>query len=116
MRTIYSKISGVTFDDRQKLIKKYAKDNASLYIQPEPENKYDKNAMALYIQSGFSIFKKFHKLGYIDSELVNEGFCFQQEVKILNVTGGGFLSKKNYGVNIEITILDESDEGYCEQS
>ena len=75
MRTIYSKISGVTFDDRQQLIKKYAKDGASIFIQPEPENEYDKNAMALYIQSGFSIFKKYHKLSYVDTGLVSEDVC-----------------------------------------
>ncbi len=113
MRTIFSKISGVTFDNRQSLIKKYAKNDASLYIKKEPQNKYDKNAMSLYIQSGFSIFKKFHKLGYINADLVAEDVCFKQEVKIIKVTGGGLFSKKNYGVNIELTILDQGDKGYC---
>jgi hypothetical protein len=112
MRTIYDTVRGVTFENRQALIKKYARNGQIISIQPEPNNKHDKNALAIYIQSGLWIFKKFHHIGYINADLANEGLCFQQEAKILKVTGGGIFSKKNYGVSIELTILDENDEGY----
>ena len=105
---MYTSIKGVTFDNRQKLIKRYAKDGVSIYIKDEPENKYDKNAKAFYIQRGFFIFKKLHKLGYIDTVLANEGLCFKKEAKIHKVIG----VKEVYAVNIELTILEEGDEGY----
>ena len=112
MRTIKSKISGVTFENRQNLIKKYARVGKSIYVQSEPDNKHDKNAKAIYIESGFWIFKKFHKLGYINANIAEEDICIREEAKIIDVTGGGFFRKKLYGVNIELTILEPDEEGY----
>ncbi len=51
------RLSGVTYDDRQVLIKKL-KPKEPLIIRREPENLFDRNAIAVYNNKGF-------KLGYI---------------------------------------------------
>ena len=59
MRIIKSKIAGVFFEDRQNLIKQYARDGKYLYIRPKSDDKYEEKTYALYVKSGFWIFKSF---------------------------------------------------------
>lgn len=91
------KISGVTFDDRQKFISKL-NDNEELKLVREPENEHDKDAIAVYNQ-------KDEKLGYIPASFngklsyqIDNGTFFK--VTVSQVTGGGI--GMNFGLNIFI--------------
>jgi len=48
MKTIVCKVSGVTFDSRQEIIAKLTGDEPCR-IQPEPDNKFDPNALAVLV-------------------------------------------------------------------
>lgn len=105
----HSKIVGVTFDDRQSVI---AQLNGSepLRVRREPENKFDKNAVAIDAYLGEDIWAP---IGYIakdkNSDLVRVldggGSVF---IKIASLTGGGKDAKgkeKSRGVNISLEYV-----------
>ena len=91
----HTKIVGVTHGNRQQLIKSL-KIGDVLTFQREPNNQYDRNAIAIMTTTG-------EQLGYISKELAEKlapkmdiGINF--EVKVSNITGG--TNGMNYGVNI----------------
>ena len=96
-----TKIVGVTFGNRQALIRKLGK-GESLELVREPKNSFDSNAVA--IKKG-----KDH-LGYVKRELASSlaremdaGHLFT--VVVSSITGGGY--NTSHGANIRITRLDE---------
>jgi single-stranded-DNA-specific exonuclease len=64
MRRMYVKVAGVTFDSRQSLIAKL-RGNEPCRIVPEPENPYDKNALAVQVAMGEGV----EHIGYVPREL-----------------------------------------------
>lgn len=117
MNSFYTKIAGVTFDGRQDIIEKL-NDNGKLLcgqklkLEMEPNNPYDKNAIAVFQPDTM------HKLGYIGKELaatmalkMREGIRYNAEVS--QVTGGTGYS---YGINIVIReemkpVFENKDTG-----
>lgn len=102
--TYKSKIVGVTFEGRQAVIA-LLKGKEPLRVRREPENEYDKKAVAVdaYINEGWA------PIGYIAKDkntdiaatldAGNEVF-----IKIASVTGGG---DKSFGVNIALEYIKE---------
>jgi len=93
-----TKIVGSTFCNSQQKISGL-KQNDELRVVAEPENKFDPNAVAVYILET--------KLGYIPRETAskivsdvvkNKVTCFVSEVT------GGTGGKENYGCNIVLNI------------
>jgi hypothetical protein len=125
INTIRSKVAGVTFhnDDgssRQRIIRKFCRDRKSLYVLPEPNNPYSKNAIGLWVRgTRLIVFPARYQVGYVNDELAAELTRFIHNgwgisARILEVTGGGWFRKPTRGVNIEITLepveCAESDE------
>ena len=110
MAKYFSKVVGVTRDNddgssRQYAIRKFCRPGEPLTLIREPQNKFDKNAISIWVH-GKNLFRNGDfQIGYIKTELAEEiapridaGWTITAEVK--EVTGGGDLT---YGCNIEIT-------------
>lgn len=109
MAAFNTKLVGVTKPapdgtDRQRIIAKFVSEGMILELKPEPENKYDKNAIGVWIHvKGFFSNKRFH-IGYISAEIADRLSGEIQggkevKAKVKNVTGG---SGRALGVNISI--------------
>jgi len=100
IKTFYSKVSGVSHKnddgiDRQEIIRQYCKAGIPLILQKEPENKFDPNATAIYIEINF----KKHQIGYVPSETNRNLKIEKYNVSIKNITGGT-RDQMTLGVNI----------------
>lgn len=86
-RILNTKVSGVTFEGRQAHIAKL-RGNEPCRIVPEPENKYDPNALAVHVACEGQVYH----VGYVPKELAAqvaphlEGEALM--VKISEITGG----------------------------
>ena len=96
---MHTKIVGVTFENRQNLLKKLKVDD-KLQLIREPNNTYDKNAVAVY----YGV----NQLGYIGAQLakyiahrMDAGTRYQCTVSA--VTGGTDGNK--YGANITLEVI-----------
>ena len=97
--SFFTKVVGVTFENRQQYVKK-CQVGDKLELIRDRYNIYDKNAIAVYLGN--------NQLGHISRELaeklaprMDRGENFICHVS--NVTGGG---DKNYGVNIEVIMVN----------
>lgn len=95
---ITTKIAGVTFENRQNYVKKLRVGEKVKLIR-EPNNKYDKNAVAVYNLNN-------NQLGYIPKELAKSISDKMSAEEIPNaivkyIAGGNGL---NYGATLEITF------------
>lgn len=109
MGQFFTKLVGVTSfgpegTDRQRVIAKYCRKGLSLTLTPEPDNKFDENAIGAWIKVRRFFSTKSYHIGYISSDIAYRLSSEIQggkdvEAKIKDVTGGG---SKAYGVNIEI--------------
>jgi hypothetical protein len=107
-KAFYSKVSGVTYpnddgSDRQKIIKKNCKPGMPLILQYEPDNKYDKNAIAIFIE----VKAKRFQIGYVSSAAARDLRIERYTVTIKEITGGT-RDQKTLGVNILFTPKLES--------
>ena len=114
MYSFYSKIAGTTFDGRQDIIEELSdcgmlNSGQSLFLKREPENPYDRNAIAILHPSTMQ------QLGYIEKNLAAEmaakmdtGTRYSAEVSQL--TGG---TGYRYGVNI--ILYENSNERIPEE-
>ena len=102
----YTKIVGVTFknDDgssRQNILETLSKlnsDNRDIVLKREPENAYDKNAIAIYFKNS--------RIGFFSKELAKEISIEMDKgvnytASISTITGGGDYS---FGCNIKVDI------------
>ncbi len=101
----FSKLVGVSFEGRQDLIKELS-GSEELRFRREPDNEYDKNAVAVdaLIKGEVAYGEDWKPVGYIAKDkntelakILDDGKHAQ--VKIGDITGG---DDKAYGVNIEI--------------
>ena len=104
-RTIHTKIVGVTFEDRQSVIKNLEKDSELLLIR-EPSNPKDRNAIAVYWGS--------KKLGYLSREEAAQYASGLDHSKITSlpaiitaITGS---EETNLGVNIRFQLPDKASK------
>ena len=98
---MFSKIVGVTFDNRQDGIKSLSVGQRLILIR-EPENPHDCNAIKVWTEDGYG-------LGYISANLA-EQFApamdkgIEYSCEVMSLTGGGDL---NHGANIKIIKIEE---------
>lgn len=102
--SFYTKIVGVTFEERQDFIKNLV-EGAKVKLIREPENTFDPFAIAVYVDT--------LKIGYLKKELahhlsksLDEGIEYTGRVS--QVTGGQ--NEKNYGVNLFIKKVSVDNE------
>jgi hypothetical protein len=121
VQRVRTKVAGVTFrnadgSSRQRIIRAFCRAGEPLYVTPEPNNPYSKNALGLWVQgTEFIVAPARYQIGYVNNrlaahfrKLIDEGWAIS--ARILNVTGGGWIWKRTRGVNIEVTLeLDEDD-------
>ena len=95
---IYTKIRGVTYDNRQAFIKELSAGDL-LFLKRETDNPYDENAIAFFNERGY-------KLGYISKNIarwvapmIDDNIIISAMVQ--NITGGSGL---NYGVDVLLKI------------
>ena len=111
-RTLNTKVAGVTFEGRQAYIAKLS-GGEPCRIVPEPDNKYDPNALAVHVSHNGTIYH----VGYIPKELAAEiAPHLDGEAIICSIAGitGGFQLGDTedyaaYGllIRIELPGLDE---------
>lgn len=108
----HTKIVGVTFEGRQEVIKSKCKEGIELELRREPDNKYDKNAVAVCVSYDDDIDGTSGKeqIGYLNKDLAAEiaplmdsGIGYKCVIE--NITGGS--NDMSYGVNV--MIVKESD-------
>lgn len=111
MRTLSLKVAGVTFENRQEIIAQLS-GGESVQFRPEPENAFDRNAIAIYV-AGDGINSAKH-IGYVPRVLASEiapymeGENFYGQVK--TVTGGFEKSGGEYasfGVIVTVLLPDD---------
>ena len=94
----HTKVEGSTFCNSQKIISEL-KQGEVLSVVPEPENKFDNNAIAVY--------HKEIRIGYIPKEtaakIVKDVTIGKVSCVVSEVTGGSG-GKENYGCNIVLNI------------
>ena len=107
MSSFYTKIVGVTFEDRQRLISRLNRrgelaSGTRLRLVPEPDNCYDPYAVKV-------VTMKDEQLGYISKEInknihINLLRGRQYFVTVSSVSGGQS-DEQNYGINIEVRLI-----------
>lgn len=114
-RTIHTKVAGVTFEGRQLVLDKtHAGDVVLLML--EPENKYDPNAIAVWVYYGNG--NGLRQIGYIPREIAAEiAPAIEGESllgKVFEITGGFEKrdgSYASYGCIITVEIPDTEWRG-----
>lgn len=108
-RSILVKVAGVTFEGRQGIISMLS-GKEPVRIVAEPDNKFDKNALAVHVSRGGSV----EHIGYIPRDLA-ETFAPLLDGesvigKIFEINGGFEKwngERASYGVIVEFEIPDE---------
>lgn len=95
-----TKVVGVTFNNIQEYLPKI-KINDNLQAIFEPNNPYDKNAVAIYHRN--------HKIGYISKDIAKYLNSTDDINIIVTAITGGF-NNQSYGCNILVTINDHKIE------
>ena len=99
-RVIYVKVAGVTFEGRQEYLKALLGDEP-VKIVPEPDNKFDPNALAVHIAVNGSVLH----CGYIPKDLAAEIAPLLDGEDIMasidSVWGGGGY---NWGLKLRVEI------------
>lgn len=102
--TFHTKIVGVTFEGRQRLISRLNRNNelapgTPLRLVPETDNVYDTYAVKVVTMKG-------EQLGYISKEINkdihNNLLRRRQYFVVVASVSGGQSDDQNYGVNIEV--------------
>jgi len=101
-----SKIMGSSFKEGAQDVLSILEAGDTLYLQPEPTNKYDENAIEIYF--GDIV------LGYIAKEtspkILEDVKADKVKCKVAQVTGG-VPGKDNFGCNIEVTVERDEEDG-----
>ena len=113
MGTFHTKIAGVTASNpdgtsRQSYISRYCRPGMPLLFKREPNNPYDPNAVAVYINArALLFFKATVQIGYLNEEVAQEIAHHidkgQPVTGVINEVTGGSGNKPTFGVNILLT-------------
>lgn len=92
---------------RQAIIKKYVRAGMNANLVPEPNNPYDREAVAVYVAG--------HQIGYLKSEVaqrLNDKLAFDDFTASATVheVHGGQGHKRNLGVTLEVTIYGKAED------
>ena len=109
-RILLSKVAGVTFEGRQDIIDQMTLTDL-IQLRPEPQNKYDPNAIAVWVAFPPESGRENAQIGYLPKEIAAEvaplmdGEFFIGSVDEIN---GGFLkwdgSQASYGVIVRVEL------------
>lgn len=111
MKQVTVKVAGVSFDSRQQIIEELNGGEAVL-LQPEPTNRYDPNAIAVWVDFDGEPAQ----VGYLPREFAAfvapllEGESIL--AKVSQITGGFELwdgSRANYGLLIQVELPDDEN-------
>jgi hypothetical protein len=105
-----SKVRGVTYGNRQDIIRKYIKPGAYLLLKQDPDNEHDPNAIAvMFVNKRRLRSDELLCIGYIGRELAAELIGHMAKGKGISATvkeiTGGTRDKPTLGVNLQIYIL-----------
>lgn len=113
-KILNTKVAGVTYEGRQALIAQISTSDPCR-LEPEPENKFDANAIAVKVAHNGAIWQ----IGYLPKELASQVapyldgenlICFIEEI-----TGGFELSNGNtaaLGVRLQIELPGDAQVNY----
>lgn len=114
----HTKVVGVTHTNRdgtnrQNVVRRLRAGQPLLLIR-DPKNRHDRNAIMICTSGGF--FSSSKQVGFLSAELAAEYAPFldaggQMQAEVTEVTGGGgwLWWRKNYGVNVNVTVLPNAD-------
>ena len=81
-------VKGVMAGNRQQALSRlasYAPDQIRAFLMPEPENKFDRNAIAVMV--GVQYGKKYYKLGYIPASETSKAAAIRGRASIRVLSG-----------------------------
>jgi single-stranded-DNA-specific exonuclease len=111
-RTLITKVAGVSYEDRQSIIAGL-RGNEPCRIVPEPENKFDPNALAVHVATDDGV----KHVGFVPRELAAqiapllEGEAVM--VRLHSITGGFELDDgemANYGLQIVVELPPDEQQ------
>ena len=108
-KTLFSKVVGVTFEGRQKILAQM-QGFEIIQLRPEPDNKYDGNAIAVWVAFPPEAQMEPAHIGYIPKELASEiaphmdGEFFIGEVDHMI---GGFQTREGENASLGCVICVE---------
>lgn len=109
-KKLFCKVAGVTFEGRQAHIAKLVMSDPCRIV-PEPENPYDKNALAVHIAHGGTVYH----VGFIPRHLAAEIAPFLEGESVManieDITGGfetqwGEIANLGLVIRVEIPLPD----------
>jgi len=84
-------VAGVTFEDRQEIIANLG-GREVVYLKPEPENKYDANALAVWVKYPPEADTVDEKIGYVPKDRATEFYAMTRvsdfKAEIEEIVGG----------------------------
>lgn len=107
----YCSVAGVTFEGRQRLVRKHCRDGDEVRLKPEPKNRHSRHAVGVWVRKRAWIFRGWVKVGYIPEgnnaemfRLLQQGWVADASIDV--VVGGGWF--KNRGLRLKIRLrVDE---------
>jgi len=74
IKNIAIQITGTGFEGRDKIISRFCKKDLDVKLKREPNNKYDKNAISVWLwcSSWFRFIARWRKIGYIKASRAAE--------------------------------------------
>ena len=111
--TFVCAVSGVSKDGRQEIVAN-CEEGEPIFLQREPDNRYDRNAIAVYVErKSFFGRRKYLQVGYIPEEDAEE---IAEAMDSGSLAGGAILyvvggqEGKYYGLRIVVAIGDTEGE------
>lgn len=111
MKHLDVKVAGVTYENRQAILAGLA-GGEPCQIVPEPDNPYDKNALAVHVATSAGVVH----IGYIPKSIAAEIAPYLEGETVmcdrLEITGGFEISEHeiaNYGARLRVSIPDAAD-------
>ena len=105
LQKIQFKIKGGSFDNRQQLLAWLKTHKTQVWLEREPENQFDKNAIRVMInQNG-----KPYLVGYFPKEIaatLAPLVDMNQPINIMKYTVIGGYKNKSYGLLIDVAFVD----------
>lgn len=99
------RLTGVTFENRQEIIKELNR-STEIFLKRDMENSHDPYAVAIYVQGSYQIGWIPKQYSKTVSKMIDEG---NYKTRILNISGGN--NGLNYGVEIEVRLLKNTIKG-----
>jgi len=115
MRTLHTKVVGVSYEGRQSIIAMMYGDEVARIV-PEPDNPFDANALAVYVAFPPERNIGIKQVGYIARELAKEiAPALEGEAMMVSIAEviGGFESHDgeflNYGLRLTVQLPEAKD-------